>query len=293
MSDDFFKLHGQFDQIDEGDFFEKCQERKSELKNAVYLPAELNTIHLPNRTRIREISFTNISLSKTAIAMIEFEDCIFNDCLFMGTIFSECRFTNCKFINCNTHRIEFKNTYIDPASFVEAIPDKSYANIGVYLFQELLRNSRSQSQPDFSDTAQYYFRKWQRYHLQDDLKTAGLSISGRGLIFAKIVTKWIYEKITGSGVRLRNFALFTVSFILLASTFNWLLVDLLGLEADGKRIESPSEAIYFTVITLTTLGYGDITPATSCGRLVIAFEALLGFCLLAVLTSMIYRRISA
>lgn len=43
--------------------------------------------------------------------------------------------------------------------------------------------------------------------------------------------------------------------------------------------------IYFSLVTLTTLGYGDITPATSTARTLAAFEAVMGQIYLAVLVA--------
>lgn len=39
---------------------------------------------------------------------------------------------------------------------------------------------------------------------------------------------------------------------------------------------SPVESIYFSVVTITTLGYGEITPATDIARLLTAVESLSG-----------------
>ena len=36
------------------------------------------------------------------------------------------------------------------------------------------------------------------------------------------------------------------------------------------------EFLYFSFITMTTVGYGDLTPATDPGRVIVTFEALLG-----------------
>lgn len=45
-----------------------------------------------------------------------------------------------------------------------------------------------------------------------------------------------------------------------------------------RRIENWSyvDAFYFTVITLTTIGYGDIVPVTEAGKIVASLFALLG-----------------
>lgn len=40
------------------------------------------------------------------------------------------------------------------------------------------------------------------------------------------------------------------------------------------------ESIYFSVVTITTLGYGDISPTTDAGRILTGIEALLGIVLI-------------
>jgi voltage-gated potassium channel Kch len=39
---------------------------------------------------------------------------------------------------------------------------------------------------------------------------------------------------------------------------------------------SRSDALYFSYVTLATVGYGDLTPATELGRTLAVAEALLG-----------------
>jgi voltage-gated potassium channel len=41
-------------------------------------------------------------------------------------------------------------------------------------------------------------------------------------------------------------------------------------------IASNVEFLYFSFITMTTVGYGDLSPATDVGRVMVTFEALLG-----------------
>ena len=49
------------------------------------------------------------------------------------------------------------------------------------------------------------------------------------------------------------------------------------------------EGIYFSVVTITTLGYGEILPLNWWGQLLVIFETLLGvFCLGLLLTSIGY-----
>lgn len=50
-----------------------------------------------------------------------------------------------------------------------------------------------------------------------------------------------------------------------------------------SRPDSPMHALYFSIITMTTVGFGDITPATDCTRILVAVEALFGIFMIAVL----------
>ncbi len=58
----------------------------------------------------------------------------------------------------------------------------------------------------------------------------------------------------------------------------YLLIDRI---ADGAFLSSgevlaPESAIYFSFVTLTTLGFGDLTPAASSGRTLVTLEAMAG-----------------
>lgn len=46
--------------------------------------------------------------------------------------------------------------------------------------------------------------------------------------------------------------------------------------AKSERVTDPIDAIYFSVVTITTLGYGDILPASSLGRVLCIAETLMG-----------------
>lgn len=47
--------------------------------------------------------------------------------------------------------------------------------------------------------------------------------------------------------------------------------------------DSFASALYFSIVTMTTLGFGDIAPLTGCARILVAFEALFGIFMLAIL----------
>jgi voltage-gated potassium channel len=49
------------------------------------------------------------------------------------------------------------------------------------------------------------------------------------------------------------------------------------------------DALYFSVITLTTIGYGDIAPTTSIGKLFTIFYVLIGIGLLAGIANILLK----
>ncbi|MCE9550994.1 MAG: ion transporter [Betaproteobacteria bacterium] len=58
-------------------------------------------------------------------------------------------------------------------------------------------------------------------------------------------------------------------------------------EAQPEKFASIPDAIYWAVITLTTVGYGDLTPVTWLGRVISLFTAFLGVCTVAILTGIV------
>jgi voltage-gated potassium channel Kch len=59
------------------------------------------------------------------------------------------------------------------------------------------------------------------------------------------------------------------------------------------RHASLSEYVYFSYVTLATLGYGDLTPATAVGRLLAVIETIAGSLYLVTAVSLVVSRIGA
>lgn len=70
------------------------------------------------------------------------------------------------------------------------------------------------------------------------------------------------------------------------------LVIILGammylIEGENSGFTSIPRSIYWAIVTLTTVGYGDISPQTSLGQLLAAFIMILGYGILAVPTGIV------
>jgi voltage-gated potassium channel len=57
----------------------------------------------------------------------------------------------------------------------------------------------------------------------------------------------------------------------------------------GRRVESFFDSLWWSASTITTVGYGDIYPMTTIGRLIAVFTMLIGVSTLAVVTARIAK----
>ena len=58
---------------------------------------------------------------------------------------------------------------------------------------------------------------------------------------------------------------------------------------DGRRIHSFFDALWWSAATITTVGYGDIYPVTTAGRIIAVFTMIVGISFLAVVTARIAK----
>jgi len=56
---------------------------------------------------------------------------------------------------------------------------------------------------------------------------------------------------------------------------------------NAEKFSSIPTSIYWAIVTITTVGYGDITPITTLGKMISAFIMLLGYAIIAVPTGIV------
>ena len=297
IDDEFWHLNGG-KSIASQDEFHRLLRVSRHLTGASYTPSVMERTDDPKECRIRDTTFERVSFSRTRISGFSFRNCTFERCLFIGAIIEHCEFHNCKFVLTNTHKLSISRTYIDPMSFRKCLVPRKHQNIGVHLYQMLLSNSRGTEQIEFERDAQFFFLRWKRFQDAYEIKNwKKMEGTGRGswrfiLKCLGYLRRLTWETFFGSGLRLRYFVGTVVVTITSFTVLNYLWRNELGLELKDGPVTSWVEALYYTIVSFTTAGYGDIVPTTHIGQLVASVQSLIGFFLLALLASMLFRKIS-
>ena len=233
----FFTLNPPFTPIENHEKLVSVLRISSGLDSVLFQPNVLSIEHLlPRRNLFTNKTFNNVSFAKTRICGITFRNCTFTDCLFIGTQFINCEFHDCTFNGCNPFKVEFNNTYIDPAVFEGMLDPVDHWNIGISLFQELYKNAMNMHQRDFARTAEFNENKWQRYlltHRNPGWKKAE----------PQFIIKWLrnilFYAVAGYGIRAK-FLLFWATVLATGSvTTNFFLWD--SLQVVGRDGVAPEE----------------------------------------------------
>ncbi len=97
-----------------------------------------------------------------------------------------------------------------------------------------------------------------------------------------VLTRGLVELIRDRGVTIQAVAGALTSYLLIGLLFALVVRVLVGIasqqyfEQVSSSVVSQSQELYFSFTTLTTTGYGDLTPALSIGRALSVLEMLTG-----------------
>jgi len=242
--------------------------------------------------KVADTKFINFGAKRVVFTGVQFSRCSFVDCLFLGIEFRDCEFHQCRFVHTCTHKIKFVRTYIDPASFEDCIPHPfQHANLGVHLFQQLCQNASAAYQIDHLEKAEFEFRRWLGREIVLEFVRHRTKFRE---FFPRWFSNWVRKVIAGYGLRPGRTIWITAILLVVVSGTNALFWSDFDMVSD-KKFEGVGpllKSLYFTVQTLSTLGYGDLTPNGVYGVAAVCFEALLGLVWLSFCASVIIKKVT-
>lgn len=269
-------------------------------------------------------SFEMMYLIDANLANSVFTKSSFKDCEMHAANFTGCNLGWCRFEECKMTEINFSNSICSEISFNDSHPvraDFSKSNLYSAYFNNVnLRDSNLKgaalSEANFNQSimtgvsfslAPYgkrlsNFYAWLRgrnspaYYKGCQLNSAQCSehvkrrISDAGYAeeFADehpfIAILWMLASDCGRSLKL--WALWSILVVLLFSTA-YSSMDAILFHKELSAIE----ALYFSVVTFTTLGFGDITPKSELGMLLVVAQVVLGYIMLGKTLAIIAARI--
>ncbi|MFW5644302.1 MAG: ion transporter [Bacteroidota bacterium] len=96
----------------------------------------------------------------------------------------------------------------------------------------------------------------------------------------------IIQALRASRVKISVFLFAIMMIIIIIGTVMYLV------EGEKSGFTSIPASIYWTIVTLTTVGYGDITPQTDLGKFISGIVMILGYAIIAVPTGIVTAELS-
>ena len=244
-------------------------------KNLLYYPEHFGP-DSRNHYVFQGKTFIEVSFKDSDLVKVKFIRCKFLRCLFIGAKASYCEFIDCEFENTNTLKWKISSCLIDPAQFDSNFDLVNDTNIAIDLYHSLYKCSVEEHQPEYAVESLFRMREAEFKHLNSQLKRGTLK---KGEYYSKKVKSFLHREISGYGLRLGKIARFAVVIMLFFTLVNWLLG---GLIFESGKVDGIVDSFYFTIITMTTLGFGDITPVTGVGKILVSLQAIAGFSVVSV-----------
>jgi len=280
MAANRFNLDGE--KIDsQSDFL--AREENGEWKNLLYYPEALAPTDR-HPLIFTDKTFTKISFKDTDIVNVRFIRCTFNTCLFIGASVSNCEFIDCVFVDTNTSKLRISGCLLDPMCFDKNFDFKTDTNIAIDLYHAVYKNASIEHQQKHALDSLFMMKTAERHHL--DSQRAREIIDTK--TYLKRKSAHVFENfVSGYGLKISRVIRLLLIVIAVFSILNYAFRQWIFC---GAQVNSFVDSIYFTCVTITTLGFGDITPVTQVGKLLVVLQAILGFSVISLFIAAIANR---
>lgn len=238
--------------------------------------------------------FNNVKMCKCKFISIDLREVIINDSLIKNMHISDCDCRSFSIINSSIESLDFEDEYLskfNEDTFIDIIrkdkKDKYYYEKSFRIYKCLF--SKFESNRLLSNAGEYYYL----YKITELRTLTGINK----------IKSYIFWLLCGYGER-PTYALISSIEIILIFTILYMFT---GLNIEGNLIDYnlgflltfPMEnlvsdffkSLYFSIVTFTTVGYGDITP-TGYSLLLSGIEMFLGVTMVGVWTATLARKIT-
>ena len=249
-----------------------------------------------------DIIFDNTKFKKS----VSFNNCIFNgDCIFVNVVFNEMSNNKEMFINSEVNGQHFVLKNIKNMPRLDGIKFSSCSKVILenLSFDEehyeeaklIYRIGRNQANiiGDYERIGDYYYSE--RYYGGKTIKRKKFksTIDYLSNKFFDLLSKYTI------GYGEKPFNIFIISFLIISIfAFLYMITGLQSLNntsisiSENNFLKNYIDAWYFSMVTFTTVGYGDMTVETYTGKILVSIEVFLGVTMAASWASVIIKKMS-
>ena len=236
-------------------------------KNAIFSGTTFQNANFSRATIERNLEFTPNQINKLNLRYAEF--------LFKGHITAD--LTETRF-----HRADLENVAFTDCTWPKKIYEEIHMKKERLTFKELetiYRNLKQSMQRhgDYSKAGDFYYREMEMKRKGSDSKKRRIWLE-------------LYNLLAGYGEKPGRTALSSIVTIFLFAFFYWGLNCLEYPRGNPEFLYGFYHAVYFSFVTFTTLGLGDIHPSNNLGMGLICCEAVIGAFLIALFVVVFARK---
>jgi len=190
-------------------------------------------------------------------------------------------------ITANLAEAKFYRAHLENASFIDCTwPERIYEethmlseNLSFKELETIYRNLKQnmQRQGNYTKAGKFYYREM-------EMKRKGTENKGKRIWFE------LYNLLAGYGEKPERTAISALVTILAFAFVYWSIGCLRYPDNIHTALGKAASSIYFSFVTFTTLGLGDIHPSNNLGRSLVCCEAVIGAFLIALFVVVFARK---
>jgi uncharacterized protein YjbI with pentapeptide repeats len=246
---------------------------------------------------LRDVTFKGGMIRHCRLEFCNLRNASFERIDFTGTVFLNCDLRRANFSSCTLWYTSFDRCTLNYDAILPSAPPET--NLRQQFFRTLRLNAVSLGDKVWADRMLHleliaerdelkniifgsteYYRT--RYNKVDQLSSV-----------LRFALHFVNDRLWGHGINVKRLLLSGLLFVGIFAVICWISPAQYAVRNElTTRGLNAFEAAYYSVISFTTGGFGDIVPGNTVARVITAIEGLLGLVFLGFFTAAIYRRYS-
>jgi hypothetical protein len=247
---------------------------------------------------LRDVTFKTGSIQHCRFEHTNLRNAVFDRVNLTGSLFIACNLEHARFEDCQLWFVVFERCELNYESVLRSIPPEN--NIRRRFLRVLRVNAESMGEKIWADRILLLELEAEREDLRDavrhstDYYRRKYDEADRLFAAAKLAGHYARYWLWGYGLYLSRLMFSATALVLILATVASRAAFTFSVASEAGQLRRLTwfESVYFSVINLTTVGFGDITPANTASRMLASITAVCGVVMFGFIAAAFYRRLS-